>query len=136
MLCNWKAAIADSTPINETELAAQFAQARCVDDLSKNDLYVLPKEAMDGHLAHKHQHEGIDEGVDMLEKGSSSESNYAGPSHDEVRSMIQEGLAEHEKSRLRRLFEDGYKKVVVTLFHKVPVCSIKNIRTPIYKLME
>lgn len=96
-----RAATVASTPIVETDFAAQFTWARCVEVILRDILNVLSEQAVDDHVEDDPHYESIVEEEPMPENELSNESGYSGPTYDDVGRLIREALYEHDNQRLR-----------------------------------
>lgn len=90
---------------------------------------------MDEHVGSEPQDEQVDEILDILGNKSTSESDYTGPTHDNICHMDREALVEREENRLRRLIDYRCKKVAIALFQEAQESSVDSLHTPIYEVV-
>lgn len=84
ILWNSTAPTADGTGTDEAHFVARFVWARLVEDLWRDNLYILPKQTVDDHVDHQPHNKGIDEEETMPENNSSIPSGYNRSTHDDV----------------------------------------------------
>lgn len=136
ILRNAKAAIADSTPVNEANCVAQFSPVRGVDELLRDNLIVLPEHALDKHVENELYHEWIHKEVHVSENEWSRESGYPGPTNNDAGRLIREALVERDEDRIRRFIDNGCEKLVLPLFREAPERVMDDVHTPFYEVME
>lgn len=94
MLWKSRAATTDSTPTNEAYFSAQFARARPIDGLRRGIIDLLPNSGLGEHIEDKPHNDGINEEEPISINGSTNESGYSEPTHDDVNCLISEALEE------------------------------------------
>lgn len=87
-------------------------------DVWREKLVVQPIQAVDDTDEKERHKEGMYEEEPMPESGSSNESAYSGPAHDDMCRLIRETLEAYEESSLGLLVDDRFKSVVPALFEK------------------
>lgn len=99
-------------------MAAQFAPVHPTDNSRSDNLYLLPKQAVDRHVEDGPQNGFIDEEGDMSEYDLVKASCYNRQTHNDVDHMIWEALEEHVKERLRCLIDVRCEKVFLAHFER------------------
>lgn len=103
--------------------------------LRRDNLDLLPRQAVNKQVKAEPQHDGIDKEADISENDSTSEYGYAGPTHDGACRTNREAPVEHVEDRLRLSIHDKYEKVVLALFQEAQECALDKVHTTIYKVI-
>lgn len=96
----------------------------------------MPEEAVNNLVEDEPHGEGLDDEEALPKAYLVSETRYSGPTHDDVRRMLQDAVKEHENGRLRSLIDDRCEKGILTLIKEARKFALETFRTPIFDVME
>lgn len=131
-----KVTTGDSTPISGADFAGHFTAARCVEDVRRDNVKLLPERAADDHVEHEPSNEGIYEDDSMLEDESSSEYSYSTQTHNYVRPLVRKALEGYEQIRLKCLIDERCKIMVLDLFKKAHDPAKRNNHARVFEVLE
>lgn len=109
--------------MNEDDFAAHLVRGRRLGDSWRDNLDVLPEQAIDHHIKGELQVQGCNKEEPIPENKSINEFGYFGPAHHDVRRMSYEALEVHKEGTLRRLIDDTCETVVLGLFKEAHECA-------------
>lgn len=103
----------------EAYFALLIAHTHHVHGLCRDELDVLPGQAVNNQIEYESHNMGIDEEEQMLENESGYELAYRGPTDHEICRLIFKSFEEREEIRQRRLVDERCKSAVLHFLKKL-----------------
>lgn len=94
-----------SMTINEAKYAALFTRASRVENLWRDNVEVLPEQAMDEWVEDEPKNEGIEDDIDMTKDEATGKFGYACLSFDKFLRMIRKVFVKRAKDMLKCLVD-------------------------------
>lgn len=117
------------------QLSGRSLKGRFGNDLWRDSLELLAKQAVDRHMKDEHQRDVFEEVKPIVREESTNETDCSESTHDAARHLIWRDHKKHDQSTLRRFIGNRCPNMDLALFEEDQESSERRVYTPLFDVM-